>query len=222
MKRRKFVRSLLAAPVAPAIVKAGQTTTPGNNAPQQQPTPTPNTPARQEPRQPVSGVPKLSVTEIDLAGAPAPHYFNASQIDTLRKLGDLLMPPLKGNPGAREAGAPEFLDFLLSVSPGDRQQLYTTGLDVQARQKYAKAFCDLDAPQSDAILKPLLVARPWPEDLPKDPMQNFIAQAHEDLRNATQNSREWAEAAQKSGHHFSRRSRSSGYYWAPVDPIVAS
>jgi hypothetical protein len=77
----------------------------------------------------------------------------------------------------------------------------------------------LDAQQADTILKPLLVARPWPEDLPSDPLQNFMAQVHEDLRTATMNSREWAAASEKSGHRFSRRSRTSGYYWAPIDPI---
>jgi hypothetical protein len=121
-----------------------------------------------------------------------------------------------------EAQAPEFLDFLLSASPEDRQKLYLSGLDgleAQSIDKLHKSFCDLDAQQVDVILKPLLVARPWPEDLPSDPMQNFIAQVHEDLRTATMNSRAWAAAAEKSGHLFSRGSRTSGYYWKPIDPI---
>lgn len=132
------------------------------------------------------------------------------------------MPPMKNNPGALEAQAPEFLDFLLSASPEDRQKLYLSGLDgleEQSIDKFQKSFCDLNAQQADAILKPLLVARPWPEDLPSDPMQNFIAQVHEDLRTATMNSREWSAAAEKSGHLFSRGSRISGYYWKPIDPI---
>jgi hypothetical protein len=132
------------------------------------------------------------------------------------------MPPLKNNPGALDAQAPEFLDFLISVSPGDRQTLYRSGLDNlnrQASHKFEKPFAELDAKQADAILRPLLVVRPWPEDLPSDPLQNFIAQVHEDLRTATMNSREWSEAAAKSGHLFHRGFRGSGYYWAPIDPI---
>lgn len=132
------------------------------------------------------------------------------------------MPPLKSNPGALDAQAPEFLDFLISVSPGDRQKMYQFGLESlekHSKEKFGKSFCDLDGQQADSILRPLLVARPWPEDLPSDPLQSFLAQAHEDLRNATTNSREWAAAADKSGHHFSRGFRGSGYYWFPIDPI---
>ncbi len=68
------------------------------------------------------------------------------------------MPPMKNNPGALEAQAPEFLDFLLSASPEDRQKLYLSGLDgleEQSIDKFHKSFCDLSAQQADAILKPL-------------------------------------------------------------------
>jgi hypothetical protein len=132
------------------------------------------------------------------------------------------MPPLKNNPGAIEAQAPEFLDFLISASPDDRQKLYLTGLDSleeQSKDKFQKSFCDLDAQQANTILRPLLTARPWPQDLPSDPVKNFMAQVHEDLRTATVNSREWAAAAEKSGHIFTRGSRTSGFYWRPIDPI---
>jgi Gluconate 2-dehydrogenase subunit 3 len=220
MKRRNFVRGLLATPVAPAVVLGGQTAPPPT-APQQQPPPQPNTPARQVPRQP-QNVPHLEVTAADLVGEPAPQYFTALQFSTLRKLAGILVPPLKNNPGAIEAGAPEFLDFLISESPADRQLLYLSGLDQleeRSKDKFQKSFCDLDAQQADAILRPLLVARPWPQDLPSDPVQSFMAQVHEDLRTATMNSREWTLASEKSGHHFSRGFRTSGYYWAPIDPI---
>ena len=215
MKRRNFVQSLLLTPVAPAVVVAQQT------APIQQPAPQPNTPARQVPRQP-SAVPQLSVTPVDLTGEPAPHYFNRVQFATLRKLGGILMPPLKNNPGALEAQAPEFLDFLIGVSPGDRQTLYQSGLDnleKQSKERFQRSFSELDAHQADGILRPLLVARPWPQDLPSDPMQSFIADVHEDLRTATVNSREWAAASEKTGRHFSRGFRGSAYYWSPIDPI---
>jgi hypothetical protein len=68
-------------------------------------------------------------------------------------------------------------------------------------------------------LRPLLVVRPWAEDFPSDPLQKFIAQVHEDLRAATENSREWAAASEKSGRRFTRGFRGSGYYWFPIDPI---
>lgn len=219
MKRRNFVRSLVAAPIAPALLDAAQTVQ--NKTPAQQTTSQAASPAQQTPRQ-SAGAPFLKVTEVDLAGQPAPHYFNQTQFATLRKLSAVLMPPLKNNPGAIDAGAPEFLDFLISVSPNDRQALYLNGLDKlegQAQDKFQRSFGELDARDFDAIIRPLLTARPWEQDFPSDPLKHFVAQVHEDLRAATMNSREWAEASEKSGRRFSRGFRSSGYYWAPIDPI---
>jgi len=220
IKRRNFVRGLLIAHTIPAAVIAEQSQSPPA-APQQQPPPQPNTPARQVPRQP-QNVPQLETIEIDLTAETSPRYFSALQFATLNKLAELLVPPAKGNPGALDAKAPEFLDFLISVSPADRQQIYRHGLDAlneQATKEFSKSFSELDAKQADAILRPLLVARPWPQDLPSDPVRSFVAQVHEDLRTATTNSREWAEAAAKSGHHFTRGYQGSGFYWAPIDPI---
>ena len=126
----------------------------------------------------------------------------------MRKLGGLLQPPLKGRPGALDCGAPEFLDYLIGVSPADRQQLYKAGLDslnAQAKKQYGKTFADLEASQADAILKPLLVVIAWDEDLPKDPVKHFVAQAHRDFRTATVNSRDYAASAASSGR--ARRAR---------------
>jgi len=220
MKRRIFVRDLLAVPAISATVAAGQAPPPATT-PSQQPKPQPNTPARQEPRQPQS-IPKLPVTAPDLTAEAAPRFFTDVQFATLEKLGEVLVPPLKNNPGALEAKAPEFLDFLISASPAARQKSYQFGLDqleLQARSKYQTSFHSLNETQAGALLKPLLAVRPWPEDLPSDPLQSFVAQVHEDLRTATMNSREWAAASQKSGRLFSRGYRGSGYYWAPIDPI---
>lgn len=214
------MQGLLVAPALPAIVEAAQAPPPATK-PQQQPQPQPNTPARQVPHQPTS-VPQLQLTEVDLTAEPAPHFFTPVQFATLEKLGATLMPPLKNNPGALEAGAPEFLDFLLSVSPANRQKSYQFGLDQiesQAKQQHGKSFSALNAEQVDAILRPLLVARFWPADLPSDPLKSFVAEVHEDLRTATMNSREWAAASEKSGHRFTRGFRGTGYYWFPIDPI---
>jgi hypothetical protein len=222
MKRRNFVRGLLVTPAAPATLLRSQTAPQQTqSSPKQQAAPPPNTPARQVPRQPPT-VPHLKLSAADLSSDPAPHYFNATQFATLQKLAALLVPPLKNNPGALEAHAPEFLDFLISASPADRQKLYLVGLDLlddQARDKFQKPFSELDTGQAGTILRPLMVARPWPQDLPTDPLQNFMTQVHEDLRTATMNSREWAEAAEKSHRIFTRGSRTSGFYWSPIDPI---
>jgi hypothetical protein len=70
-----------------------------------------------------SDFPKLDFTVADAAAETVHHFFTASQFAALQKLGGILTP------GAIEASAPEFLDFLLSQSPSDRQQLYRAGLD---------------------------------------------------------------------------------------------
>lgn len=221
MKRRNFVQNLLLAPVAPAVAAAATQAPSPETTPHQKPATEPKTPVRER-RWGPHDVPKLDLTGVDLTGQPAPLYFTAAQFATLRKLGALLVPPLKNNPGALDAQAPEFLDFLISASPDDRQNLYRFGLDSldsQSRDQFEKPFCDLDAQQADRILRPLLVVRPWSEDFPSDPLKKFIAQVHDDLRTATMNSREWAAASEKSGRHFTRGFRGSGYYWFPIDPI---
>jgi hypothetical protein len=51
-------------------------------------------------------------------------------------------------------------------------------------------------------------------------MQDFVAQAHEDIRRATTNSREYAAASANSGRRFNRGSQGTGFYWKPIDPVV--
>jgi Gluconate 2-dehydrogenase subunit 3 len=216
VKRRGFVKTLLLSPAVPAALKAQQP--PANT---QQPVPQPDTSARQAPRVPTNPA-QLKTTEVDLTAETIQRFFTADQYAALQKLGSVLVPPIKGNPGAVEAKAPEFLDFLISVSPAIRQTTYRNGLDylnAQAKQKFNKSFAELSAADAGAIIKPLMVVRAWPQDLPTDPIKSFIVQAHEDLRTATRNSKEWADAAATTGRRFTRGG-SSGLYLAPVDPLV--
>ncbi len=219
MRRRRFVQDLLLTPVVGAAAATAQTP---QTTPQQQPPPQPNTPARQMPLQP-QAIPKLAVTPSDLTAQGDQQFFTVEQFATLEKLGATLVPPLGGHPGALDAHAPEFLDFLVGVSPADRQRLYCDGLnaiDAQAKKQFHKPFAELETAEVDTIIRPLLVARFWPEDLPKDPLKNFMAQVHEDLRTATQNSREWAATQTASGRRQRGFNRSAGYYWKPIDPVV--
>ncbi len=216
MKRRKFIQSLAVAPAVPVI--AQQTAAPGRPAPQSGAPAGPAGPFRGG-----QAVPTLETIVPDLAAQPAaPTFFTPVQFANLRKLGSLLSPPLSGHPGALDAGAPEFLDSLIRVSPADRQKLYRDGLDgleAQARKQFGKAFAALEAGQADAILRPLMTVIAWVEDLPKDPQRHFIAQAHRDFRTATQNSREWASASASSGRRGRGFGGGVGLYWLPVDPV---
>jgi hypothetical protein len=185
MKRRRFIQALATAPATGLIA--------------QQPAPAP----------PVqSDFPKLDFAIADAAAEPVHHFLTASQFAALQKLGSILMS------GAIEAGAPEFLDFLLSQSSPDRRQLYRTGLDglnAQATRRFAKPFADVDADQADELLAPL--RERWTYQPPADPVARFLQAAKLDLRTATMNSLEWNAAAKASA----RRAGPSGLYWYPLD-----
>jgi hypothetical protein len=192
MRRRHFVKSLVAAPAAPALLA-------------QRPVGPPDPTARA-----VEEVPKLESTVADAAAEMMPHFFSAEQFAALRRLSDILMPALNGAPGALDARAPEFLDFLIGSSPAERQQLYRAGLDAlnaQAKRRSGKAFADAEAAQADALLEPLRQA--WTYDPPADPLGRFLRTAKQDVRTATMNSREWSTVASSGG----RRQGGVGLYW---------
>lgn len=118
-----------------------------------------------------------------------------------------------------DAGAPEFLDFLIGVSPVSQKELYLNGLDAlndRARMRFGKSFAELDDSQADTIVRPLIVTVVWVLDRPSEPLQHFIAQVHDDLRTATTNSRQMAEAGQGGGR---RGPIAIGTYIRPIDPI---
>ncbi len=219
MKRRRFVQKLLAAPAIPLVAAAAQ------EAPKPPLAPPPGNPTAQRTPQQGQAAPRLDTVAADVACEPDRSYFTPEQFAALEKLGDILVPPLKGRPGARDAHAPEFLDFLLSVSPADRQGLYRhglNGLNAEAKKKFHRLFSELDSQEADEILRPLFVARPWDQDYPADPVKKFVAQVHEDLRSATMNSREWAESLAGDRQRGRGFGRGAAYYWKPIDPVVRS
>jgi len=217
MKRRNFVQSLLVVPAT--AVAAEQAATP--------PVAAPAAPAQTPARPPQNfrgsqNVPKLALVQPDLGAETTTAYFNPAQFATLNKLAAVLVPPIKNNPGALDARAPEFLDFLISHSPAPTQTLYKQGLDGlngAAKKHFHKPFAELDAQQADSIIRPLLVARAWDREEPKDPMMHFMTQVHADLRQATMNSAEFAASGGASGGR-GRFNSGRRLYWKPIDPLV--
>ena len=217
MKRRGFFKTLAALPVAPALMSQTQS-------------PAPQTPAAQPPaggrgggggRAGGANIPTFDETSPELVADAEPRFFTPAQYSALRRLSALLMPPLDGSPGAIDCRAPEFLDFLIGASLPDRQHLYRSGLDTlnaNAKKSFKKAFADLSDAEADAVIRPLLAPVAWVYDAPKDPALQFVAEAHRDIRTATQNSREWATAGAASG----RRRGGGGSYLNPIDPIYRS
>ena len=135
------------------------------------------------------------------------HFFTDRQIATLRRLSEIMLPPVKGYPGALDAGTPEFLDFLIGISPPDRQEIYRSGLDrldAEARQHFGLSFAAVEKDQADQLLRPWL--RTWMTDHPPtEPFADFINVAHSDIRTATINSQAWDDAAREAGRPGSER-----------------
>jgi hypothetical protein len=173
--------------------------------------------AAEAPMRPASDeIPVLTPSVPDVAADMMPRYFTPAQFSALRRVSDLMMPSVNGSPGALDAKAPEFLDFLIGESPADRQHVYRDGLDAlnqQAQQKFQKPFADLDPTQADVLLAPL--RQHWTFDEPSDPVAAFLRAAKQDVRIATVNSREYGSAAPSGGGR--RGFGGAGLYWYPLD-----
>jgi hypothetical protein len=158
--------------------------------------------------------PKLELTAPDAVAGGISRFFDPAGLSALRRLGEILVPGRANMPGAKEAEAAEFLDFLLRESPADRQALYRDGaarLNHEARSRYSKPFADVSVTEADAILAPL--REPWIYQGPSDPFARFLQAAKDDFLRATINSRQWAMAG--SG----RRRSAAGLntYWYPIE-----
>jgi len=162
----------------------------------------------------INETPKLDVTVADAAAEGLHPFFSADQYAVLERLADVLMPAAGDLPGAKDARAAEFLDFLISASPADRQAQYRDGLDklnAGARSRYGKTFVELAPEQIDTLLAPLRDA--WTYAPPADPRAQFLVTAKMDVMHATMNSRQWSESRAKR----SRRASGLGMYWYPIE-----
>ena len=193
MKRRALLRTFLAAPAVVAL---------------------PSEAPAQEAKTAPSETPKTLTTGADAASDPVVRTFDKAQFSALHKLGEILMPSAQDAPGASEAGAAEFLDFLIGVSPPARVTLYKSGLDrlnAEAQHRYKKPFGEITAEQAVPILAPLRA--PWTYRGPEDPFARFLLAAKSDLSEATANSREFITVV-------AQRRRSAGgvgQYWYPIE-----
>ena len=167
---------MAAAPLAPALIGQQTNNAPAPTSPAPPPLDATIPPAPLNRTPSASAAVKIDTAVADEVAEMTPKYFNATQFATLRKLSLRLMPAINGAPGALEAGAPEFLDFLISESPKDRQQLYTKGLDLlnaESKKRFSKNFADADAAQITTLLAPL--KQPWTYESPADPGPHFFA-----------------------------------------------
>jgi hypothetical protein len=196
LKRRHVIQTIFAIPAAAALpLPAAAQTPPGKSAPP-------------------DALPKPPVVTAEIAGPGTPRFFTVQQLSALRRLAEIIAPATEETPGAGQAGAAEFLDFLIGGSPQDRSKSYRNGLDrldADAHRQYRKAFAELSMQQADMILAPL--REPWSYNGPSDPFAQFLLAAKQDVLAATVNSREWIQAT-------SARRRSAGgmgMYWFPIE-----
>ncbi len=200
MKRRKFFASAAAVPAAGSLLA------------QQAPAPPAGAPPGAGGR--AMEVPKLETGIADDVAEYRPKFFNAAQMATLRKLAEILVPTPEGGVGAKEAGAAEFLDFLIGASQAERQSVYLKGLDAlnaAAKGKHQKTFDQVGEAEAVALLAPL--KKPWTYEPSTDVLTRFLHTAKADVRTATLNSKEYNQ----NGGGGARRGGGTGLYWYPLD-----
>lgn len=205
MQRRDFLRVVVPLTLTPKLLLS------------QQSTPAPPPPAPVPWTLGLNPATPLPATVVaDDVGLTELRFFSTLQMATLRKLADVLLPPLGGKPGALQAAAPEFLDFLLGVSSANRKQVYQGGLDwleTQAQTRYKRDFAALDETQAGSLLQPWL--RTWMTDHPPtEPHADFINIAHADIRTATINSSLWNDAPT----HPAQEETPVELFWQPIEP----
>jgi hypothetical protein len=197
MKRRRMLQSVLGVSAASAL-----------------PAPLFSQEKRPDSPPPIDENPKLDLTAPDAVAGGVPRFFDSAGLAALRRLGEILVPGHQNLPGATDSQAAEFLDFLISESPSDRQILYREGvaqLNREAQSRYGKPFESVSPAEAEAILAPLRVA--WTYHGPSDSFARFLHAAKDDFLLATVNSRQWAAA--NSG----RRRNAAGLntYWFPIE-----
>ena len=217
MQRRDFVKAIVAASVT-AKTAAGQQA--ASSVAPATPPPKPTAPGPLPWMRGLLEAKPLPITAMvpDAVAQTNAHFFSDQQMATLGRLCEVLLPAYKSYPGAKGAGTPEFLDFLIGVSPADRQQMYQSGLDRlenEAKQRFGVSFAGVSAAQADQLLRPWL--RTWMSDHPPaEPYEHFINVAHSDIRTATINSQAWSDAANAAG----KQSPDVGLFWFPIDPDI--
>jgi hypothetical protein len=193
MKRRTIFKSLVGA--SALVPSAIAQTPPASNAPT------------------ADDVFKISLTTADAVADPRHRFFTPQQYATLGRLCELLGPAYNGKPSAKQAEVPQFLDFLLSQSPADRQILYSQGLDqldIDARLRGGKGFADLSDGEAGESLAPLQAKWTWKE--PAEPLARFLREAKNDVLRATLNSKAYADAGAGS-----RRATGVNTFWEIID-----
>jgi Gluconate 2-dehydrogenase subunit 3 len=135
MKRRRWLQTVLSAPAAlTALPQVALAQTRDDNST------------------------KLEFGSPDLVADKGRRFFSDDEYAALTDLSRKVFPSIDGRPGAIEAHAPEFLDFLISQSPAPRQALYRRGLAAWKAGTQDAAFLE---EAKDDILRATFNSREW-------------------------------------------------------------
>jgi hypothetical protein len=97
------------------------------------------------------------------AGQPyQPRFFNAHEYATMAMLSDLILPKDSRSGSASDAGAPEFIDYIVAEQP-ERQTAMRGGLawlDAQCLQRFDQTFLRCADAQRTQVLDGIA----WPQD----------------------------------------------------------
>jgi len=82
-----------------------------------------------------------------------PRFFTPEEYATVERLADLVIPS-DGTPGAREAGASEFVDFMIDSDPGVQYRFRygLVWLDAHARRLHGAPFRELEEEKQKDLL----------------------------------------------------------------------
>jgi len=208
MRRRAFIRAMLALGAVPKLLLSQQTANPAPPPPA--PVPwllglTPQTP-----------IPHVEAA--DQVATAQLRFFSPEQMETLTRLCDVLMPPVGNKPGAVQAQTPMFLDFFVGSSPEKCKRVYADGLDwlnSESKKKYNTEFAKVTDHQADDLLRPWL--RTWFRDHPPTEQHaEFVNIAHDDIRRATVNSKTWAVVPEVGAEPRTEEE----LYWSSIQPVV--
>jgi len=86
----------------------------------------------------------------------APQFFSAGEFAHIERLTELIIPSDE-TPGAREAGAAEFADFMVAHDT-EQQKPMRAGLEwlsAQSQRQFAHPFLELSEAQQSSLLEPL-------------------------------------------------------------------
>ena len=110
--------------------------------------------------------------------APVAHFFAAEEKEIVATVADLIIPTDEISPGARAAGAQDWIDFLVANSSAEDQRRWREGiaaLDEASRQARGKKFLELAGSAQRELLQQLAER----EESPATAAERFFVLAKE-------------------------------------------